>query len=34
MSPARRRRAIEHVKMVMDVSERRVCRVAVQCWTS
>ena len=26
----RRRRAIEHVTMVMDVSERRVCRVAGQ----
>ena len=26
--PARRRRAIEHVPRVMDVSERRVCRVA------
>jgi len=30
LSPARRRRVIEHVTLVMDVSERRVCRVAGQ----
>ena len=30
LSPARRRRAIGHVKMLRDVSKRRVCRVAGQ----
>ncbi len=30
LRPARRRRAMEHVTMVMDVSERRFCRVAGQ----
>ena len=30
LSPARRRRAIEHVMMVMDVSEQHVCQLAGQ----
>src|SRR3546814_10626317 len=30
LSPARRRRCIDHIRMMMPVSERRVCRVLGQ----